>query len=118
MGRGLGKVQKQILEILKEDQHEWIQMSSLMMKLFGTDDDWDLRYRASEAFRQSIYRALRTLEKRGIIESRIRQQGHPPEGMTDREALSGDPEIDSLTITLWEFLRKTKKFWKEVRLSV
>lgn len=61
MSKGLGKTQKQILRLL--GTQKWKSMSDLMDKLsYNGSNHWP-----GTAY-MAIYRAIRTLEKRGLVE--------------------------------------------------
>lgn len=100
MGRGLGRIQRRIIEVINrgeaekryEDKvgHHWVTFSGwtdieyLMDYVVNGHDCWrkqdsnDIEYydpsfvyrKPKEADKQSIWRSIRTLEKRGLIESR------------------------------------------------
>lgn len=90
MGRGLGKIQRTILEILRtkgdayledavdgryERVRGWQSVGNLIyMVLYGLDcferTDGVIHPTPPESQMQPIWRAIRTLEKRGVIESR------------------------------------------------
>ena len=90
MGRGLGKIQRTILDILSTKGDEyleddidgfmvrirgWLSVGSVAyMVLYGLDcferTDGVINPTPPESQMQPIWRAIRTLEKRGIIESR------------------------------------------------
>ena len=90
MGRGLGKTQRTILEILSTKGDEYLEDyvdgflvrfrgwqsvgSVTYMVLYGLDcferTDGVIFLKPPESQMQPIWRAIRTLEKRGVIESR------------------------------------------------
>lgn len=82
MSRGLGRIQKLILEILEKEKnyrgHGWYDVGSLTYQVIYGINYWNLEHRdgnPTESEKQSVYRAVRRLESLGHIESRIRT--HP-----------------------------------------
>jgi len=78
MSKGFGKIQQKIIEILKykreKDHKEWYDISSLSYQVVYGIDCWDKDIYLSNpnnSIKQSIYRAIRTLEKKGVIKSKI-----------------------------------------------
>lgn len=83
MSRGLGRIQKLILEILEKEKnyrgHGWYNVGLLTYQVIYGIDYWDLDRmdgNPTESEKQSVWRAVRRLEKLGYIESRIKT--HPP----------------------------------------
>ena len=78
MGRGLGKIQRFILEYLKE-KSGWKSLLGIIYNFYhkqaglGVYEDWQGVF--SENVYQSFARAARTLENREIIESRKVTEG-------------------------------------------
>ena len=86
MGQGLGKIQKRILEVLKDidDRYitpdnrplHWIWISITILLVYHPEqiaherkDDWDRRYSKNEARR--IWESIKGLERRGLIQARV-----------------------------------------------
>lgn len=104
MGRGLGRIQSKIIQKLKNrrptldlikhinghkcEYTDYHDVQSLAHEIMHDFEVWDnYAYRAlTESEIQSFWRALRTLEKRGLIESQTfnagwdRPRGGPPRG--------------------------------------
>ena len=82
MSRGLGRIQKIILENLEEKKGDWIDVSSIIYQIVNGIDCFkggcrnDEIIKPTESEKQSVWRAVRRLEKLGYIESRIKT--HPP----------------------------------------
>ena len=79
MSKGFGKIQQKIIEILKyereKDHKEWYDIGSLSYQVIYGIECWHRDLRENEpnnSIKQSIYRAVRTLEKKGVIESKIK----------------------------------------------
>ena len=72
MSRGLGKVEKKILEYFNEQEETSI--TGLCHYIAGNiekpGDDWPFRASYSDSLYKSALRAANTLEKKGYIESR------------------------------------------------
>jgi len=87
MGSGLGHIQKRILTVLKtiEERYieeasrekRWIWLNILIIKTYnpqrleGDKRGWDWRYSKNQHRR--IWESVRMLEKRGLVECRIRK---------------------------------------------
>lgn len=74
MGRGLGKIQQKVLEALRQDDREWLSVWCVTHIVYNgyenfKKDQYDVTL--TESKKQSVWRAVRTLEGRGLIESRI-----------------------------------------------
>lgn len=89
MGRGPGKLQRKIVEILKNEKPEdWYDVGSLAFQVFdpihGANCFRVSGYnpeKPSESQMQSLWRAIRLLEKRGLLRSR-----KTPRGFMDRSS--------------------------------
>lgn len=69
MGRGLGKLQKKILEVMDKNPQRVFGARELAELIFGEDafrEGWRRKYLKTE-YQAAIARALRGLEKRGLI---------------------------------------------------
>lgn len=88
MSRGLGKIQRKILELLKDYKKEWEYYDNLFYYvIFGInhfnkmddmhelyDKDYYNEYwnkKPSESEKQSFWRSMRTLKKRSLIEIKM-----------------------------------------------
>ena len=85
MGKGLGKIQRRILEVLrnmderyieKESREKrWVWLNILIIKLYhpqqleGDKRGWNWGY--SEGEHRRIWESARMLEKRGLVQTRI-----------------------------------------------
>ena len=78
MGRGLGKLQRKILEVLANEKgEEWYDIGSLAFQVFDSIHGVDC-FRVSgynpekptEVQMQSFWRAIRSLEERGLLRSK------------------------------------------------
>ncbi len=83
MGRGLGRIQRKIIQRLKTRKPDppcpgYHDVRTLAHEIMHDFEVWDnYTYRAlTESESQSFWRALRTLEKRGLIESYSYWPGH------------------------------------------
>lgn len=107
MSRGLGKVQRTILHILKDrNAHGWYDVGSLAYQVFdpvyGAECFSVSGYnpeKPADSQMQSFWRAIRLLEERGLLESR-----KVPRGLMDRSSFG--PKRGGIS------------FIKEVRLNV
>lgn len=80
MGRGLGRIQKRILRILKSEEREWVGLNTLIVKTYHPEQldrkeaekrgyyDWSY----SDTERKVTYRSVKALERRGKVQVRIR----------------------------------------------
>lgn len=78
MSKGFGKIQRKIIDILKYSREkgykEWHDVGSLSYQVVYGIDYWDkdlFLNKPNNSIKQSIYRAVRILERKGVIESKI-----------------------------------------------
>lgn len=81
MGRGLGEIQKKIIEILKHERkkyaREWYDIINVAwlvhngLYCFESLDGHHIPEEPPESVKQSVWRAVRSLEKRGLIKTKI-----------------------------------------------
>lgn len=85
MGRGLGKIQKRVLEVLssiegrwiskKDFEEQWVSLHIVVIKTYhpeqlnGSKGRFDWNYSKNEHRR--IWESVKTLEKRGLVKVRI-----------------------------------------------
>lgn len=70
MSRNLGKIQKQILEILEEKKRDWYDVSSIIDQIVnGINNEIN---ESPEITKQLVLIVVRRLERLGHIESRIK----------------------------------------------
>lgn len=67
MSRGLGKTQKKVLRLL--GTCKWKSIDELKKKFHGKYDDSNYGYYPDNAY-MAIYRAIKTLEKRNLVETK------------------------------------------------
>jgi len=68
MSRGLGKLQRLVLAILRE-RGDWIPVESLILLIVNLDSPLDsYRFTKTHSESASIYRAISGLKQRGLIE--------------------------------------------------
>lgn len=80
MGRGLGRIQKAILRILKSEEREWVGLNTIIVKTYHPEQldrekarergyyDWSF----TDTERKIAYRSVKALERRGLVKTRIR----------------------------------------------
>lgn len=79
MGRGLGRIQKAILRILKSEEREWVGLNTIIIKTYHPYQldrekarergyfDWSY----SDVERKITWRSVKALERRGLVRTRI-----------------------------------------------
>ncbi len=80
MGRGLGRIQKRILELLRSEEREWVGLNTLIVKTYHPlqldrkeaekRGYWDWSF--TDVERKTTWRSVKALERRGLVCTRIR----------------------------------------------
>lgn len=73
MSRGLGRIEKRVIEELKKrEDKEWNFLENLLYGSFDglADENGNWIKEATNAQYMSVYRAVKTLEKKGFVESK------------------------------------------------
>jgi len=80
MNRGLGKIERKILKAFKEDtRSNETSLSSLCYYVEGLienlHEDWPLNKKFNHSTHIKIYRAVKSLERKGFVETNVKHYG-------------------------------------------
>lgn len=88
MGRGLGRIQRRVLKLLRGEELKWVGLYVLIIKCYHPEQldkekarergyyDWSY----SEVERKITWRSVKALERRGLVKTRIRYIGKERKG--------------------------------------